>query len=111
MGLYLGPDRPALGYGTVFLVVAIGWDYLTTVYRLTIAGDSLELAWPLRRRKLNRSDVTSASLSDDIDEHENRTSRVTLKLTHPDRVIQLRALGTPAMDLERAIVAWMKNVA
>jgi hypothetical protein len=65
LGVYVGAlGTPVLGYALMPLVVAgIFVEYLTTVWRCTVAPDKLEVDYPLRRRVLRRNDVATIGIS------------------------------------------------
>jgi hypothetical protein len=102
LGLYVASTRPLAGYGGTVLVVALGlYAYFTTVSRVTIFRDHLEIGYPLHSRIIPRGEVRDVRLADLIDQGV-RHSEVDI-VVGEDKRIRLRSLGISSPELYRVL--------
>jgi hypothetical protein len=106
LAYYVGQKRPVLGL-LVFAVVVllITYDYLKTVAELTISQRTLDVRYPLRRKTLDLSEVSSIYLSDQFVKG-NRLPEVNVASSAYEKPIRLRQLGVDASELYGLLIRW-----
>lgn len=109
LGWYVGQTQPLVGYIGMSLVVGmIGWEYLTTPFRLHISRDVLEIHSPGRRQRIPRPHVAAVEIQDELVNHAKHPS-VALRLVGSSKLIKLKALGVQAVELHQALQAWRRG--
>ena len=103
LGLYVGSTHPLVGYGgTAMLVAMILYEYLTTVARLVVARDELEIGYPLRKRVLRHHEVTAVAMDDEFTKG-SRFPEVKICVHGAGKPIRVRGLGVDAVHLHRLL--------
>jgi hypothetical protein len=103
LGWYVGQFKPLLGYlGMAGLVLAIGYEYLTTISKITIAEDHLEISYPTLSRRISYPEITSIQLGDLINQGV-RHPEVGLFIGGAKKPLRLRDLGIDAIALHQII--------
>lgn len=98
----------ALTLASLVVMAMIGWEYWTTVYRLRLLDDAVELVRPGRVQRLGRSDIAEIRLDDDVGQN-GRAGRVSLHLQGGGKPVHLRDLGIAAHELFRSLQAWRQG--
>lgn len=103
LGLYVAQQRPWLGYGTAALVAGmVLWEYLSTVSRLFVSAQTIEVGYPLRTLTLPRADIERVEIGDTF-QKGSRIPEVRLVVRGRPKPIRLAGLGRDATTLYQAL--------
>ena len=109
LGWYVGMSNPLLGYGGMAILVGlILYEYLTSVSRVVILPDRLQIGYPLRAREFPRARVEAARIGDFYNQGV-RHPEVGLFIHGEKKPIRLRGLGTDALNLQQTLHQWRKD--
>lgn len=106
LGLYVGESQPLVGYGGMALIVAaVGWDYWSSPYNLSLAEEGLEISRPFRKRFVARDRITNIDLADEFVNYM-RNPYVVVSLRESERPIFLKHFQLSAVELVRVLKTW-----
>jgi hypothetical protein len=106
LGVYVGGSNALLGYGMVGLVVLFcGYEYMTTIHRLRILSDRLELTYPLRTVDILRVEVEAVEIGD-VFNRGFRQPVAGVLARGRKKPIPIADLGVDAMKLHHSLVRW-----
>ena len=106
LGWYVGSFNPLLGYGGMaFIVVAIVYDYLTTVSSVEVLRDRLKIAFPLQTQEIFREQIEEVQIDDNLNQGV-RHPQVGLFVHGKQKPVRLRGLGVDATKLHQILEQW-----
>jgi hypothetical protein len=106
LGIYVGSFNALVGYGMVGLVVAFcAYEYLTTIHRLRILSDRLELGYPLRTVDILRGEVEAVEIGDVFNRGFRQPVAGVVARGHK-KPIPIADLGVDTMQLHHSLIRW-----
>jgi hypothetical protein len=103
LGFYVARTSPLLGYGGVGVTVAlILHEYLTTVSRLVVTKECLELTYPLHRRRIGSKAIADIRMGD-LFVKGSRLPEVGIVVHGERKPIRLRGLGMSCFALHQML--------
>lgn len=106
LGLYVGQERPLLGYlGMTAVVAMIAWEYWSTPCKLRISTQTLRIETPGRCRTLSKEQVARIEVEDYLVDHAKHPT-VALYVVNERKPVRMRGLGVQAIDLYQVLSVW-----
>jgi hypothetical protein len=102
LGVYLANAKALLGYMAMGGVVLIMREYLTTIYRLVVYLDRIEIHYPFRTRRVSLAEVTAVKMGDTFN-GGSRRSHVEIFVVKSRKHILLKNLGVQSASLYQVL--------
>jgi hypothetical protein len=109
VGWSISPLNPWVGYAcTALFLTVTAAGYLTTISRITLLSDRVEIGYPFRKREVLRAEVKGAQIGDSF-YRSLRHPEVHLFTYSERKPIRLHRLGTDTLAVQQALQRWLKN--